>query len=68
MESNFLIILLVYKFYRENLMDNYCINCGKDLRNAPYTLPWEDGDNEEGYWICPRCHTKNIDWSSSDDD
>ena len=34
-------------------MENYCINCGRDLRNAPYTAPWEDGDNEEGYWTCP---------------
>ena len=49
-------------------MDNYCINCGRDLRNAPYTAPWEDGDNEEGYWTCPSCHTKNIDWASADDD
>ena len=36
-------------------MENYCINCGRDLRNAPYTAPWEDGDNEEGYWTCPSC-------------
>ena len=49
-------------------MENYCINCGRDLRNAPYTAPWEDGDNEEGYWTCPSCHTKNIDWASADDD
>ena len=30
-------------------MKNYCINCGRDLCNTPYTAPWEDGDNEEGY-------------------
>lgn len=42
-------------------MENYCINCGRDLRNAPYTAPWEDGDNEEGYWTCPSCHIQNID-------
>lgn len=42
-------------------MENYCINCGRDLRNEPYIALWEDGDNEEGYWTCPSCHTKNID-------
>lgn len=30
-------------------MENYCISCGASLRRAPYTQPWEDGDNEEGY-------------------
>jgi DNA-directed RNA polymerase subunit RPC12/RpoP len=49
------------------IMENRCINCGKSLRNAPYTSPWEDGDNEEGYWICPSCHAKIIDWDSSDE-
>lgn len=39
-------------------MKNYCINCGRDLRNAPYTAPWEDGDNEEGYWTCLRATPK----------
>ena len=48
-------------------MKNYCINCGRDLCNAPYTAPWEDGDNEEGHWTCPSCHTQNIDWASADD-
>lgn len=23
-------------------MKNYCINCGRDLCNAPYTAPWEE--------------------------
>lgn len=49
-------------------MTHYCINCGESLSHAPYTMPWEDGDNEEGYWTCPCCGAENIDWSTSDDD
>lgn len=49
-------------------MENYCISCGASLRSAPYTQPWEDGDNEEGYWTCPSCGAENIDWASADDD
>ena len=45
-----------------------CCNCGCSLANAPYTMPWEDGDNEYGYWTCKNCGEKNTDWASGDDD
>lgn len=45
-----------------------CENCGASLAGGYYTAPWEDGDNEYGYWICPRCGHTNIDWDSVDDD
>lgn len=32
-----------------------------------YTSPWEDDDNEYGYWNCPCCNAINIDWDSGDD-
>lgn len=49
-------------------MENYCEHCGTSLKNAEYVLPWEDEDNEAGYWICRQCHKKTIDWSTVDDD
>lgn len=36
-----------------------CINCGGSLSGGSYTGPWEDGDNEYGYVICPHCRCKN---------
>ena len=36
-----------------------CINCGYSLRGGSYTGPWEDGNNEYGYVICPHCRCKN---------
>ena len=36
-----------------------CENCGQSLSGGEYTAPWEDGDNEDGYIICPHCHHKN---------
>lgn len=66
----------------ENSYDNYeydcdeeddyslngcCRTCGASLDDAFYTMPWEDDDNEYGYWTCRKCHAKNIDWDSGDD-
>ena len=48
------------------LMDN-CYNCGHSLAGGIYVAPWEDGSNEYGYWICPRCGAPNEDWNSADD-
>ena len=47
---------------------DHCYNCGASLANAYYTDPWEDGDNEYGYWTCPQCGAINEDWNSVDDD
>lgn len=44
-----------------------CENCGCGLDGSIYVIPWEDDDNEYGYWICSHCHHKNIDWDSGDD-
>ena len=43
-----------------------CENCGASLRGGVYTAPWEDGDNSEGYIICPKCKHKNIDYDDDD--
>lgn len=53
--------------YLSYLSDN-CYNCGAPLNNGCYTEPWEDGSNEYGYWICPRCGAINEDWNSIEDD
>lgn len=45
-----------------------CMNCGAPLAGGYYTSPWEDDDNEYGYWVCPRCGCINTDWNSGDDD
>ena len=45
----------------------YCYNCGSPLAGGFYTDPWEDGDNEYGYWNCPCCNAINVDWDSGDD-
>ena len=45
-----------------------CCECGCELRGAAYTLPWEDGDNDYGYWTCPSCGEETIDFSTVDDD
>lgn len=45
----------------------YCYNCGSPLAGGFYTSPWEDDDNEYGYWNCPCCNAINIDWDSGDD-
>ena len=39
---------------------------GCSLKNASYTMSWEDGDNEYGYWTCPNYGENNTDWSSGD--
>ena len=49
-------------------LTNHCRNCGNSLEGGYYTDPWEDGDNEYGYWICPYCGAINEDWNSVDDD
>ena len=46
---------------------NHCINCGSSLAGGYYTAPWEDDDNEYGYWECPCCGAINYDWNSADD-
>ena len=45
-----------------------CENCGWSLLGGEYVLPWEDGDNECAYTICPHCGHENIDWSTDDED
>lgn len=54
--------------YDDHPLDGYCRTCGAPLYEGFYTAPWEDDDNEYGYWTCRRCHAINIDWSTSDDD
>lgn len=44
-----------------------CINCQCDLEGGEYVAPWEEGDNEYGYVICPCCGCHNTDWASGDD-
>ena len=44
-----------------------CISCGWELDGSDYTLPWEDGDNECGYWTCRHCGCINEDYSNCDD-
>lgn len=48
-------------------MPTECENCGWDLDNAEYVQPWEDDDNEYGYYICSKCHKNTTDYSSGDD-
>ena len=48
-------------------MAQECPHCGMEFDSAAYTLPWEDGDNEYGYWECPYCHIEVTDWNSGDD-
>lgn len=48
-------------------LNGCCRTCGASLDDAFYTMPWEDDDNEYGYWTCRRCHAKNYDWDSGDD-
>lgn len=48
-------------------LNGCCRTCGASLDDAFYTMPWEDDDNECGYWTCRRCHAKNYDWDSGDD-
>lgn len=48
-------------------LDGCCRTCGTPLYEGSYTAPWEDGDNEYGYWTCRKCHAHNIDWDSGDD-
>ncbi len=43
-----------------------CEFCGMPLDGAEYIMPWEDGDNYYGYWICPFCGKETED--DSDDD
>ena len=45
-----------------------CEKCGWSLLEGEYVLPWEDGDNECAYTICPHCGHENIDWSTDDED
>lgn len=44
-----------------------CEACGEPLDYSTYVAPWEDGDNEYGYWVCKRCKHKTTDWDSGDE-
>ena len=48
-------------------LNGCCRTCGAPLDDAFYPMPWENDDNECGYWTCRRCHAKNYDWDSGDD-
>lgn len=37
-----------------------CQYCGESLSGAPYTEPWEDGNNADGYVKCPHCGKINF--------
>ena len=37
-----------------------CPYCGCPLEKLELTLPWEDGDNDYAYVICPDCGAKII--------
>lgn len=47
-------------------MPTECTVCGWPLAGSTYVQPWEDGDNENGYFICSHC--KGITFDFSDDD
>lgn len=47
-------------------MPTECMRCGGSLSGGEYVAPWEDGDNENGYIICPHCHYENPDFSNDD--
>ncbi len=32
-----------------------CEYCGQSLAGGSFTLPWENGNNSNGYVICPHC-------------
>lgn len=42
-----------------------CEYCGESLDGGEYTLPWENGNNRNGYTRCPHCGRANFD---DDDD
>lgn len=48
-------------------MDN-CVSCGWPLEGGDLTLPWEDGDNEFAYIICPHCGAENTVYGYGEDD
>lgn len=39
-----------------------CVNCGNSLAGGEHTLPWEEGNNEDGYTKCPHCGYVNFNW------
>ena len=43
-----------------------CASCGWPLDDSPYTMKWEDGDNEYGYWTCRYCGYEHEDYSDDD--
>lgn len=45
-----------------------CINCEMPLDGGVLILPWEDGDNEYAYVICPHCGAENIQYGYGEDD
>lgn len=51
-----------------SFLQEKCPRCGTPLYYGFYTVPWEDGDNEYGYWTCSHCGKIIYDWASGDDD
>ena len=49
-------------------MNDYCVCCGRSLKNGTLTLPWEDGDNKYAYVTCPYCGEENIQEGYGEDD
>lgn len=48
--------MLISPFHRNSSKNSKtCFNCGNSLNGGDYTLPWENGNNEDGYIKCPHC-------------
>lgn len=49
-------------FNNKSNTNKKCVNCQESLSDSPYTAPWEDGNNSDGYFKCSNCGYINFQW------
>lgn len=47
---------IVNVFYRGRKNAKTCPECGQSMAGGEYVAPWEEGNNPNGYVVCPHCH------------
>ncbi len=45
-----------------------CVSCEQTLEGGELVLPWADGNNPNGYVICPHCGYENTVYGIGEDD
>lgn len=57
---------LVDVFDRKNPNPKMCEMCGRPMSGGEYVVAWENGNNPDGYIVCPHCGHVNFEYGYDD--